>query len=136
MATYNRAASGMGYTGYPARIFFEMTNYGKGTQTHLEKITILDKWYSHLRAYLPVMMEKRTDDYNERFFPALAQVDARLVEAWDSYRPEFESIESCNPDEKGFVLFLRGIFIDLDEITANAKVIDKIKPDEEQDVMG
>jgi len=125
MVAPNRAASGMGYVGYPAQIFYEKVNYGNGQQTHLEKIIVLDKWYSDLRAYLPVMMERNIEDYNERFAPALILVDARLVEAWDAYRPEFESIESCNPDEKAFILMLRGIMIELDEITANSKVIDK-----------
>jgi hypothetical protein len=132
MATYNRAASGMGYTGYPARIFFEMTNFGKGTQTYIEKLTILDKWFSHLRAYLPVILEKKLDDYNERYAPALIKVDEKLTEAWDIYKSTFEGMESFDPDEKMFQLFMRGIFIDLDEITANSKVIDKEQTPEEE----
>jgi hypothetical protein len=127
MATYNRAASGMGYTGYPARIFFEMTNYGKGTQLHIEKLTILDKWYSHLRAYLPVLLEKKIDEYNDKYSQALIDVDQKLQNAWNLYDPSMEPEESCNTNEKEFILFMRGIFIDLDEITANAKVIDKEK---------
>ncbi|MCJ7698429.1 MAG: hypothetical protein MUO73_08900 [Thermoplasmata archaeon] len=130
MATYNRAASGMGYTGYPARIFFEMTNYGKGTQLHLEKLTILDKWFSHLRAFLPVLMEKDQENYEKYFFPPLCEVDQKLKSAWAIYSPTMEGMNSCNPDEKEFILFMRGIFIDLDEITANAKVIDKEKIDD------
>jgi hypothetical protein len=125
MVAPNRAAAGMGYIGYPAQIFYEKVNYGNGQQSHLEKIIILDKWYSDLRAYLPVKMEKEIEEYNKDFFPALARVDIRLCEAWDAYRPEFESLESCNPDEKLFILMLRGIMIELDEITANSKVIDK-----------
>lgn len=132
MATYNRAASGMGYTGYPARIFFEMTNFGKGTQTYVEKLTILDKWYSHLRAYLPVLFEKKKDDDSFAWYSdALGNVDVKLQEAWAIYKPMFESIESFDPDEMTFMLFMRGIFIDLDEITATAKVIDKEKFNEE-----
>ena len=131
MASYNRAASGMGYTGYPARIFFEMTNYGKGTQLHLEKLTILDKWFSHLRAFLPVLMEKEQENYEKYFFPSLCSVDQKLKNAWDIYSPTMEGMNSCNPDEKEFILFMRGIFIDLDEITANAKVIDKEQLKEE-----
>jgi hypothetical protein len=127
MATYNRAASGMGYTGYPARIFFEMTNFGKGTQTYIEKLTILDKWYSHLRAYLPVLLEKKVEEYEKRYLPPLIIVDKKISEAWELYKPAFEGLEYFGNDEKDFTLFMRGIFIDLDEITANAKVIDKEK---------
>lgn len=135
MATYNRAASGMGYTGYPARIFFEMTNYGKGTQLHLEKLIILDKWYSHLRAYLPVAFEKKIDDYNEDMAPRLLEVDKKLIDAWDLYKSSFEEA-SCDPDEKQFILFMRAIFITLDEITAISKIIDKQKPEEDMVMMG
>lgn len=131
MATYNRTASGMGYTGYPARIFFEMTNYGKGTQLHLEKLIILDKWYSHLRAYLPVAFEKHTDDYNKDMAPRLLEVDKKLIDAWDLYKSSFEE-SSCDPDEKQFILFMRAIFITLDEITAISKIIDKQKPENEE----
>jgi hypothetical protein len=129
MAAYNRAASGMGYTGYPARIFFEMTNYGKGTQMYIEKLTILDKWFSHLRAFLPVLMEKDLETYESQFYPFLSKVDLKIKKAYQLYSSSMEGI-TCNPDEKEFILFLRGIFIDLDEITANAKVIDKEKMDD------
>lgn len=133
MAAYNRAASGMGYTGYPARIFFEMTNYGKGAQLHIEKITILDKWFSHLRAYLPVLFEKRTEEYNKKYAPALLDVDKKLQDAYELYRSNFEGI-SCDPEEKKFVLHCRAIFIDLDEITANTKVIDKEKYEDMEEI--
>lgn len=131
MATHNRAASGMGYTGYSAQIFYEMVNYGKGTQTHIEKLTILDKWFSHLRAHLPVFMEKDLENYEKHFFPPLCAVDQKLKIAWEIYSPTMEGMNSCNPDEKEFILFMRGIFIDLDEITANSKIIDKEQLKEE-----
>jgi len=108
-----------------------MTNYGKGTQLHIEKLTILDKWYSHLRAYLPVLLEKKIDEYNAKYSQALIDVDIKLQKAWELYDPSMEPEESCNTNEKEFILFMRGIFIDLDEITANAKVIDKEKMHEE-----
>lgn len=123
----NRLA-GKQYTGYPAWIFIEVENFGRGTQTHLEKLTILDKWYSHLRAYLPVAMAKKTDKlnfYNERLAPLIIKVDDKLREAWNVYHPSMEGLDSCNPDEKEFILFMRGIFIDLDEITAESGIIDK-----------
>lgn len=131
MATYNRAASGMGYTGYPARIFFEMTNFAKGTQTHLELLWILFKWFSHLRAHLPVKMEKDIGGYNKDFAPALIIVDEKIQKAWHLYKPTFEGLDSFDPDEKEFTLFLMSIFVDLDEITAKSKIIDGEKPTEE-----
>ena len=123
----NRLA-GKQYTGYPAWIFIEVESFGRGTQTHIEKLTILDKWFSHLRAYLPVAMAKKkekTDFYNESLAPKINDVDSKLQDAWGIYDPSMESLDSCNPNEKEFILFMRGIFIDLDEITAESGIIDK-----------
>lgn len=130
--TINRLA-GKQYTGYPAWVFIEVENFGRGTQTHLEKLTILDKWYSHLRAYLPIVYEKKkdTDGYNATIYPVLSAVDGKLKEAYHIYSPSMEGEGSCNPDEKEFILFMRGIFIDLDEITAISGIIDKERFTEE-----
>ena len=95
MASYNRAASGMGYTGYQARIFFEMTNYGKGTQTYEEKRVILHKWYSHLRAYIPETLKNNDEieNYNKNIAPLLDEVAEHILLARDLYKPTFESID-------------------------------------------
>jgi len=134
VATYNRAASGMGYTGYPARIFFEMTNYGKGTQTYEEKRVILHKWYSHLRAYIPETLKSNDDidEYNLTIAPLLDDVAEHIRMARQLYKPTFESLETCDPDEKDFQEVMDGIIERLDVITAKSKVIDKQKPQDEE----
>ena len=133
MATYNRAASGMGYNGYPARIFFEMTNYGKGTQTYEEKRVILHKWYSHLRAYLPEILKTNDDieNYNDNISPLLDEVAVQIRVARELYKPTFESLTTCDPDEKDFQELMGGIHERLDVITAKTKVIDGEKIQEE-----
>lgn len=133
MASYNRAASGMGYTGYPARIFFEMTNYGKDTQTYEEKRVILHKWYSHLCAYLAEQLRtnEQIEDYNENIAPLLNDVAENIRLARELYKPTFESIESCDPDEKDFQEVMDGILERLDVITAKSHVIDKVKQESE-----
>jgi hypothetical protein len=125
MVQYNRSSS-LGLTGYPARIFFEMTNYGRGTQTHLEKMVILEKWYSHLRAYLPVLYEKKSTDYNDLIAPKLNDSAEQIEMMNDNYDPVFESLASCSTKEKEFNKIMRGVFERLDEITAIAKVIEGI----------
>ena len=138
MATYNRAASGMGYTGYPARIFFEMTNYGKGTQTYEEKRIILHKWYSHLRAYIPETLKSNDDieNYNNNLSPLLDEVAEHINLARELYKPTFETIDMCDPDEKEFQGVMDGIVERLDVITAKSKAIDKVKPDDDTVLMG
>jgi hypothetical protein len=138
MATYNRAASGMGYTGYPARIFFEMTNYGKGTQTYEEKRLILHKWYSHLRAYLPEILktDDEIDKYNLNVAPLLDDVAIRIKLARDLYKPTFENLTTCDPDEKDFQEMMDGIVELLDLITAKSNVIGKVKMEEYGEVVG
>lgn len=125
MVQYNRSSS-LGLTGYPARIFFEMTNYGRGTQTHLEKMVILEKWYSHLRAYLPVLYEKKQDEYNTGLSPKITDAFEQIEIMNQTYDPVFESLASCSTKEKEFNKIMRGVFERLDEITAIAKVIDGI----------
>lgn len=123
-----------GYVGYPYRIFIEMTNYGRGTQTHLEKMVILEKWYSHLRACLPVIYEdkKRLEEFNEKIAPLLTDVNTQIAIMNQAYDSNFEGMETCNPDEKKFVMIMRGVFERLDLITAKTKIIDKQKGDEDE----
>lgn len=123
----------MGYTGYPARIFFEMTNYGKGTQTYEEKRLILHKWYSHLSAYLQEQLKtnEQIEDYNQNIAPLLDEVAEHIKLARRLYKPTFETIDMCDPDEKDFQEVMDGIVERLDVITAKARVIDKVKPEGE-----
>jgi hypothetical protein len=125
-----------GYVGYPYRIFLEMTNYGRGTQTHLEKMVILEKWYSHLRACLPVLYEKKMGEYEKEIMPMLFEVSAEIEAMNMAYDCSYEGIEHCNPEEKQFVKIMRGVFERLDEITAKTKLIDKQKGDDEAVMAG
>lgn len=121
-----------GYVGYPYRIFLEMTNYGRGTQTHLEKMVILEKWYSHLRACLPVVYEKKEDEFNKDIAPLLEDANKQIEIMNQKYDAGFEGIEHCNPAEKDFIKIMRGVFERLDFITAKTKLIDKQKGDDEE----
>lgn len=132
MVASSRAAAGMGYIGYPAQIFYEKINFNRGPQLHIERLFILDKWYSNLRAYLPILYEKTPGEYNEKILPKLLEVGDKLTRAWQSYKSSFEGDHSFNPDEHLFVLQIRTILIDLDEITAISRVIDKQKLAEEE----
>jgi len=123
MASYNNSAS-LGLKGYPAHISFEMSNYGRGTQTHLEKMVILEKWYSHLRAYLPVLYEKKTLEYTKDIAPKILDSSEQIELMNDTYDPVFESLASCSTKEKEFIKIMRGVYERLDEITAIAKTID------------
>ena len=137
MARGRSPMSSLGLTGYPLRIFFEMTNYGRGTQTHLEKMVILEKWYSHLRAYLPVMYEGKEEEYIQKGYPVMMRDVNGEIEAMNTaYDPIFEGVQTCNVNEKKFGLIMRGVFERLDVITAKAKLIDKIKSDEEDVIAG
>jgi len=128
MVAASRAAAGMGYIGYPAQIFYEKINFNRGPQLHIERLFILDKWYSNLRAYLPILYvaNKDAEGYQTEILPRLGHVDRELHDAWDSYKSSFEGEHSFDPQELAFVKQLRTILIDLDEITAISKVIDKM----------
>jgi len=138
MVAASRAAAGMGYIGYPAQIFYEKINFNRGPQLHIERLFILDKWYSNLRAYLPILYvaNKDAEGYQAEILPKLVHVDRELHDAWDSYKSSFEGEHSFDPQELAFVKQLRTILIDLDEITAISKVIDKQKMTDDMDVIG
>lgn len=128
MVTYNRQAAGMGYVGIPALIFFELANYGRGSQTYEEKRVTLHKIYAYLRAYLPIVYEVRKESYLDSGMPdMLNDASARIFQARELYNSTFESLGSCNPDEKKFQTSIDGVFECLSEIVAVSKIIDKEK---------
>lgn len=116
--------------GYPGQIFVCMLRYGYGTQQHLEKMEILHNWYSHLRAYLPEKYEKKSDGYLP-FATLMDEANAEMRSAFEKYQPEFESLETCNPREKDFIIALWGVYERLDEITAKSRIIDDLKAEGE-----
>lgn len=124
MVAASRAAAGMGYIGYPAQIFYEKINFNRGPQMHVERLFILLKWYSNLRAYLPIVYEKNSEEYFKEILPRLDAVNERLWDTWKCYKSTFET-PSYDPDEHDFVVQVAMILIELDEITAISKVIDK-----------
>ena len=114
-----------------------MAVFGQGGQSHLARITCLDKWYSHLRSHLPIRMEKEIDDlYNPVISPLILKADELLIDAWQSYNADFEGLKSFGPNERKFILKLRNVFLLLDQITAISKVIDKQKMDDDTVLMG
>jgi hypothetical protein len=115
------------YTGIPALLFFELNNYGRGTQTHLEKMTILEKEYAYIRAYMAALKEedfnKLTEDLTKNK-TTLADVAEEIAAMNKQYDPRFEGLASCTDDEKAFCHTMRGVFEMLTLITAISKIID------------
>jgi hypothetical protein len=113
-------------------------DYGRGTQNHLEKMVILEKWYSALKAYLPELyfQKKKVEEYNATFNPLIVDVAEQIEAMNDMYDPEFEFLQTCNPKEKQFTKVMRGICERLDVITAKSHIIDSIKQDDEQELFG
>jgi hypothetical protein len=123
--------------GYPGQIFVCMLRYGYGTQQHLEKMEILHNWYSHLRSYLPEKLAKKQEEYDLKYADLMNEACNAMNAAFEKYKPEFEGLQTCDPNEKLFIMALWGVYERLDEITAKAKIIDNIQSeDEESDVIG
>lgn len=112
---------------YPAHISVEKQRYGFGTQTHLEKMVILEKWYSDLRAYLPkIYKQYKTEDELKELMVLLKEVDEDIDVMNETYDPTFEGLLSCNPSEKVFNKIMRTVHQRLDVITANSGILDKV----------
>jgi hypothetical protein len=127
----------MGYTGYPAHIFYGKLNYGFGGRSHYENMTILKKWWSDLASFLPVFYEKRKDEFKELELEELIDECFKEIEAThDLYRPDFEGLGSCSPEEIKFIHACDGVFYRLNKITAITHVIDGIEMDKNDEVIG
>jgi len=121
----------MGYVGYPAHIFY-MKIFFNRAENHIERLWILEEWFSDLRAYLPLVFEKTPEDYTALIYPRLEKLDSIVDAAWDAYRSQFEDEQTFDPAELEFVRRCKGILRELDEITAISKIIDKQKPGDEE----
>ena len=111
--------------------------YGFGDQSHNEKLDILHSWYSDLRAYLPVLYEKKPTKYTEdkqwnglTIQDLMEDANRRLDIADSKYDPAFEGLATRTPEEKEFNTMLKATKEVLDEITAITKIIDKLQTDD------
>ena len=128
----SRSLAGMGYTGYPATIFIERMNYGYGNRSHMENKISLEKWYSALYNHLPVLYEKRMEDYETLGIPRLLdEVEIEINAMHHLYDSKYEDKATCDPLELEFILAMRGVFERLDRITAITHIIDGIRPESE-----
>ena len=122
---------------FPAHISVEKQRYGFGTQTHLEKMVILEKWYSDLRAYLPELYKGKPDEYDKEIKDLMFEADDHIKEMNDMYDPVFESLLTCSPTEKLFNAKMRGVHQCLNEITARSHILDRvISSDDGMDIFG
>jgi hypothetical protein len=134
MVAASRAAAGMGYTGFEAHIFYMKVFFNRA-ESHLERLWILEEWYSDLRAKLPLFYEKTPDDYTRDILPRMEKLDLLVDTAWEDYRAYFEQ-DTFDPGELAFVRELKTILRELDEITAISKIIDKQKMSDDMDMIG
>lgn len=125
--------SQVGFIGYPAAIFIERMNYGYGNRTHMENKISLEKWYSALYCYLPVLYEKKQGEFDQlKINNLLIDAEQEINAMHDLYDASYEDRETCNPEEKNFMLAMRGVFERLDKITAITHIIDGIEIDKSQ----
>jgi len=99
-------------------------------ESHFKRLWTLEQWYSDLRGYLPLFMEKEQEKYTAVIYPKLVKLDAEIDAAWDEYEQRFDDEGTWNPAELVFNKRVKMILRDLDEITALTKVIDKQTIDE------
>ena len=123
--------------GYPGHIFVMKLRYGYGTQKIIEKLEILDNWYSDLNAYLTEQYSKndeKKEEFNNTFFKELQDVVTEIDAAYNNYSGTFEGA-TCDPNEKLLLKAMRGIKYRLDNITAKAHILDGIQADEGDGMM-
>lgn len=123
--------------GYPGQIFVLKLRYGYGSQKIIEKLEILDNWYSDLNAYLPELYSKddgKKDEFNRDYFPLLEDALTEINACYDLYDGVFEE-SSCSQAEKTLLKAMRGVKYRLDRITAKSRIIDNMKTDDDESGM-
>ena len=128
MAQKGRSIAGMGYTGYPALIYFGLLNYGFGGRSHYENMTLLKKTWSFCETYIDAIKEEK----EKEFFPL--NLDEKISDCFteiklthELYRPDFESLGTCSPEEKQFISACDDVFYRLNRIIAPTKIIDNVE---------
>lgn len=106
----------------------------------------LDKAYAWIRAYLPVLYEKKPDEYTKpripqgdedgnqkmvSIFDIVAESKMEIDGMYEKYDSSFEGQNTCNPDEKKFLTIMRGIFERLALIVAFSGITDKMSNTDE-----
>ena len=151
----SRSLAGMGYVGFPARIFLEMTWYGS-EDSYQKNWIHLHKCYGDLRAYLPEFYCKEhsydvirevdnkaqkitltsAEFYNEELAPLLDTVAVQIERTRRMYKPTFEGEHTWTNEELEFQKAMEGIYERLAVVVAKSKVIDKQGMSEDMQEIG
>ena len=140
------STSNLGLTGIPLFIAIELLLYGRGEQSHQEEMMHLGKAYGWLRAYLPVLYEKKPEELTRERIPVLDKdgnlvllsINAMMCEAaieiaamYEKYQPAYEGQKSCSDSEKKFIGTMRAVFERLATVVAFSGIVDKISNTDE-----
>lgn len=149
MAVNRFGISKIGLMGFPGYISVYKLRYGYGHQEYIEKLEILDNWFSDLNAYLPVLFKDKSDEYTRPQYKIMdkegnikclslsdlmAAVRLDIDATYDKYQPAFEG-QTLDGTERVFIKALRAIKEQLNIITAESKIIEGIKPEDGQDLV-
>lgn len=130
--------AGVGYAGIPFLLVLENVDYGRGTQTHLEKMIKLEKMYAYLRGELPILYEekKKLEGYDAIIKPLLFELNEQIEAMNMAYDASFEGMMTCNPDEKKFNVIMRGVFERIVSLECISKILAEERGDGEAVFMG
>lgn len=130
--------AGLGYAGIPFLLVLENVDYGRGTQTHLEKMIKLEKMYAYLRGELPILYEekKKLEEYDAIIKPLLFELNEQIEAMNQAYDASFEGMMTCNPDEKKFNVIMRGVFERIVSLECISKILAEERGDGEAVFMG
>lgn len=139
--------SNFGLTGVPLFIAIELALYGRGEQSHEEKMGHLKKAYGWLRAYLPVLYaDKRSEEltkpcihsFDHEGNPVTLSIAQLIAETSNEieamrkqYQPAFEGVKSCSDEEKRFLTAMDGVFERLAQIVTFSHIADRMSNTDE-----
>jgi hypothetical protein len=149
MALSRSSIGRLAVSGYPGHIFVCKLRYGYGHQEYIEKLEILHSWFSDLNAYLPVIFKEKSEEYQKPQYRVqdkegnikclslsdlMSAVRSDIDATYEKYQPAFEG-QTLDGTERVFTKALRSIKEQLDVITAESKIIEGMKVDDNQEML-
>ena len=101
----------------------------------MEEILVLDDAGEIIDEYFKPDYENsnpKQKEFWDKILPRLNNVEKEINAMHDLYDATYEDPDTCNPEEKNFILAMRGVFERLDKITAITKIIEGIEPDKSE----
>lgn len=120
-----------GYMGYPALFFLETLHQNRGDRNYAEQMQSLHTRYSYLNAWMYDEKDGPKKDIPDEAYEKMKKLRERILALFQLYDPYFEDENTCNPEERTFLVMMCEIREWIDQIAVITRIVDNAQPMEE-----